>query len=237
MIKLSNVTKISILFFSVMAMALVVPAYAKQTSAEAETPTGQSNLQEQARQAAEKKQEEVKKLAEQKKAEIKAAADQKREEAQKAAKASLEQKKSEVKAKTEDQRKKACDAVTGSLNNRLSGGVNRSGSLKGGFDKHLSNIQAFYAKKNLSVANYDVLLANAQAAGIQAQASINALKTFSPTVNCSDVGAAAGNIAGYKEALSKVRADLNSYRNSIKALLTAVRHAAETTKTEGKNNE
>lgn len=238
--------KIGLVVLALVASVVAIPAstvFARQGGAEAETKTATSQTEqqkkdlqtqlEQAKQDAEKKREEAKQLAEKQREEAKNLAEQKREQAKQAAETALEQKKTEIKSKTEEQKKQACESVTGSLNNKLSGGVSKSTNLKSVFDKHLSNIQDFYTKKNLKVANYDTLLAGAQAAGASAQASIDALKSFTPKVDCSNVGATTANVAGYKEAINKVRADLNTYRTAIKNLLSPIKQAAEATKTEG----
>ena len=182
---------------------------------------------EEAKKNAEQAKEDAQRLAEQKREEAKQLAEQKREEAKKQAESALEQKKVEFKAKTVEQKQKACESVSDRLNSSLDNGSSVASKLKSGFDTHFTNIENFYIKMGLFSVNHDTLLEQAQLAGTNAQASVDALDSFKFKVDCSNVETSTSNVAAFKEAMNKARTDLNSYRVAVKAFLNDVKIAAE----------
>lgn len=110
-----------------------------------------------------------------------------------------------------------------------------------GFQTKLNNIfekaKAYKTEKDLTVANYDSLVAAvdaAQAASATSQATLNSLK---PTIDCTK-DTNAQDVAAFRTAAQDARDKLKTYMQSLKELLKAIREAkqAVNTSTDGSTN-
>lgn len=186
----------------------------------------------------ESKEAEIQKLKEQKEGEIQKIQAQKEqakkdfEASKETAKQKIAEQKATFKERTEQERQKSCQAISANLAKRLQNSKSKATEHKAKFDKHLARIQEFHDKKQYTIANYDSLLVNAQAASSKAQVAIDTLSQYTTIVDCNNVGAATENIAGYKEALDSTKNALNAYRQSLKELLVAVKAGVDTAKPE-----
>lgn len=185
---------------------------------------------------AEQKKEDAQRQAEQKREDLKQQAEIKRETAKNRAEELLSQKKASIKQRTEEEKQKSCEQISSNLSKKLSNGSSKAEKHKSLFDNHLTKIEEFNANKKLTVDNYDALLATAQTARAQAETSIDNLKSFTPKVDCTNLGATTNNVAGYQVAIGDVKSDLNAYRTAIKNLLTAVKQAYEASKPESETS-
>lgn len=135
----------------------------------------------------------------------------------------LEAKKAAAKARTTEERKTSCEARSTELANRLKKKVADAEKHQAVFDKIYDRVKAFHDSKNLSVTDYDALIAKADAAKVTASDSIASLKKLNITVDCSDPTAVATQVAAFKEALGQTRDSLKAYRTSIKNITVAIK--------------
>ena len=99
--------------------------------------------------------------------------------------------------------------------------------------KHESRIDDIYTKalayqkdKDITVEDFDSLVASANSAKAQAQVSVEALSSLKPAIQCTS-DTVATDVATFKAAAEQARTDLKTYRTSVKAILTALKDAKE----------
>lgn len=137
---------------------------------------------------------------------------------------------SEKKAKNTEERKNRCESHKQGLSNKFSRIVSNAKKHQTRIDKFLDKATAYKDSSGLDPANWDTLLASAQAAKETSTASIADLEAITPTIDCNSESVAS-DVATFKAAASKVRDDLKAYKTSVKALLKALQEAKETTTT------
>jgi membrane protein involved in colicin uptake len=135
--------------------------------------------------------------------------------------------KDSVKAKTADQRKKVCEERSKGIDQRF-------GNFKMVATRHFDALNATYTKlqayqtdKKLDVANYDALVAAADAKKAAASDAIAALSTVATDIDCNSADPAT-SIATVKAAVKTVHDTLQAYRKSIKDVLVALMTAKGT---------
>lgn len=111
---------------------------------------------------------------------------------------------------------------------RKNGIEQRSGSFVLNAQRYLTHInevstkvQDYKTTNDLKVADYDALVAAANAAKTQATNSVAAMAALKPVLDCSKDTAPA-DVATFKAAVAKAKTDLSTYRKSVKTLLVAV---------------
>jgi ribosomal protein L19E len=139
----------------------------------------------------------------------------------------LAEAKKEHKAKTKEERQKTCEARKGKFEARAAAMVKNAEKHQLRIDTVLSKAVDYKTTKNLTVTDYDALLAAATAAQTTSQASVTALKNLQPTLDCTNESVAS-NIAAFKAATDQARNDLNAYKKSARALFTAIENAKGT---------
>jgi len=234
--RLKNI-KLPLLALAIVGIALILPSVTTraidgQEVQNTEMSEQQKKELEAIKKRAEQKKEDAQRQAEQKREDLKQQAEIKRETAKNRAEELLSQKKNSIKERTEAEKQKSCEQISSNLSKKLANGISRAEKHKTLFDNHLTKIEEFNASKQLTVSNYEALLATAQTAQTQAQTSIDGLKSFTPKVDCTNLGATTNNVAGYQVAIGDVKSDLNAYRTAIKDLLTAVKQAYEASEPE-----
>lgn len=127
------------------------------------------------------------------------------------------------KVKSADARKKSCEA-------RLSALVKQQENYSAAAERHLGvyddiydKVEAFQAKKNLTVANLDALKAAVETKRDTAVDAVEILKAL-PTFSCDNDDPAEA-LAAVKLAVSNSRGALKDYRTAIKDLVVALRTA------------
>lgn len=123
------------------------------------------------------------------------------------------------------QRQKACEAHQAAINQRVSNYAKAAQTNLDTFNSIFTKVQAFYADKKLDVANYSTLLATAQAQQTAAQQAVDALKSLDVTIDCTQPDPAQ-TLATVKTAVVAARTALQSYRSSIKDIITALEGAS-----------
>ncbi len=99
------------------------------------------------------------------------------------------------------------------------------------FTKIADRVKAFYVKKGYNVANYNDLVATADAAKAKAQADLDTLNNLDDFDCNSDDPK--GQAEAFKTALKTVNQDLKDYRTAVKNLIVAVKSANSQAEQEG----
>lgn len=168
-------------------------------------------------------QERLKAAQREHKAQLEAAAQKAREEAKQKAEAA----RVEVKEKLEGERSKRCSEREAKVNQVIDNTSLRAKATLVKFQAFQKKVETFVADKQLSVPNYDALLAIANQKQVAAAAAIET--TGATTFNCADQDATkvgqsvSGAINGHHKALK-------AYRDALKTLVEAVRAAYQATK-------
>lgn len=146
------------------------------------------------------------------------------EKARAEAKQKIEQAKSDLKDKLDAARLQKCENRTTSVNTILSNNAARAKNVLARFEAIAAKVEAYVKNNNLTVPNYDALVADVNAKDAAAAAAIGAVSgtTFScDTQSANAVGQFQTGVI--KDELNALKA----YRTSIKNLIAAVKTAAE----------
>ena len=127
---------------------------------------------------------------------------------------------------TEHGRQLACEKRQASINNRISNYADAAQRHLGVFTDIFTKVKSFYATKNLSVSNYDTLVAAVTAKQTAAQTAVDALKALDVKIDCTQTDPAQ-TLAAVKSAVSDARTALQAYRTSIKDLIVAISSALD----------
>jgi hypothetical protein len=132
--------------------------------------------------------------------------------------------------KTAAEREKICQTRKQGLQNRVS-------RISTNAARHQTRIKSIYDKavayqedKNLTGSNLDTLQQAALAAGTKSQASVDALKSVQPTIDCNK-DSVATDVATFKAAATEARDNLKAYKDAVKAYLKALKDATPSTPT------
>ena len=90
-----------------------------------------------------------------------------------------------------------------------------------------SKTKSFQVASGLHPVDYAVLTNAADAAKARAEASVAALQSGTPTIDCASKDTAS-IVAKYKALVTQAHTDLKAYRQAVKAVLTRVREAQRT---------
>ncbi len=157
------------------------------------------------------------------------------------AKQQVEDLKKNAKQKTQAARETSCNERKNGAEQRITSVSNNTARLQTKLDTIFTKVQAYKTDKNLTVENYDTLVAAVTSAQSASANSIAALKSLQPTIDCTK-DTNAQNIAAFRTAAQDSRDKLKTYMKSLKELLKAVRDAKQAaqaqtkTETEGSTN-
>lgn len=125
---------------------------------------------------------------------------------------------------TAEQRQKVCEARKDNLQTKLDRIATRATKQQARYSGVLAKAASYKTTKNISVADWDTLYAAAQAKQATSAASVNALTSAKPTVDCTDTNLVT-NLATFKAATKQAKKDLAAYRQSVKLLLAKLEAA------------
>lgn len=125
---------------------------------------------------------------------------------------------------SEADRQKNCAAAEKGLETKLSNLSKNASAFHVRIDNVLAMAIAYQKDNNISVNNFDALVATAQAAQTKSASSISALNALNPNLNCADANVAQ-NVAEFKVAAAQARTDLKAYKQAVIAVLTALEAA------------
>ncbi len=213
-----------------LAMALsaltIVPSVAfaegsdttSQESTETETPKStDSTTQTEAQRKAARLAEAARK------AELEAKAKAARE----AAKQKAEEAKAQAKERLSGEREKRCSERESKVNEIISRSSTRGKNALAKFQTFQQRIESFVSEKSLTVESYETLLATAKAQEAAAVAAVEA--AGATTFKCADQDSTnvGGTVSG---VVTSQHQALKDYREALKALIKAVKAAAEAQK-------
>ena len=162
--------------------------------------------------------EAVKKLYEQRKE----AAEKRRQEAKEA----LESVREEAKQQLAERFKEACENRRANYQNRLQNIAERSQKHVGVLDKILERVKAFKKSKNLTVENYEALVAEAEAKKLVAHDVQEVANAAAGADFSCEPDAARESVAAFKDILHQQINALKGYKTAVKNLIVAVKTAA-----------
>lgn len=137
----------------------------------------------------------------------------------------LQDKRADLQEKLDNAKKKACENHVATINKLMTNMDNRRQNALDQITKISDAVQAFYTKKQLSVANYDDLVAKVSAAKSLAETATQAQQQI-PSLDCSGDHPRA-DVADFKDKRSTSIDAVKAYRDAVKDLVKAVKAAAE----------
>lgn len=123
--------------------------------------------------------------------------------------------------RSQEARAAACERLKGALNKKIDKYVANSDKYLGVVNNLFDRVQSFYDEGKLTAPNYDELVATAEAAKVEATASLVTLSELDFELNCDDPDVA-GSIASFREAASQTRVLLREYSSSVKDIISAL---------------
>lgn len=134
--------------------------------------------------------------------------------------------------KTAAEREHACESHKQGLETKFSHIVANSQSMDDRITDVLNKTIAYQQANNVSVDNFDNLVATAQSAKSSADTAIANLKTVTPSLDCNDVSVA-NDVAVFKDSAKQTRDSLKAYRSAVKAVIKALLGAKQSSTSEG----
>jgi chromosome segregation ATPase len=131
--------------------------------------------------------------------------------------------KADLQEKLDNAKKKACENHQTTINRLMNVMDKRRQNALDRITKIAEAVEAFYVKKQLSVANYDDLVAKVNAAKAVAESATQAQQQI-PSLDCSGDHPRA-DVADFKEKRSGSIDAVKAYRDAVKDLVKAVKTA------------
>jgi hypothetical protein len=149
-------------------------------------------------------------------------AEQRAEKARAAAEERGEVKRAEAETRLADKKLEICERREQKVQNIMARISDRGDKHLDVFTKISDRVQTFYTDKNLTVANYDELVANVDKKKQAAEAQVAAIREASVEFNC-DSEDPKGVAWAFKDDMKAQVAALKEYRTAVKDLLVAVK--------------
>jgi hypothetical protein len=130
------------------------------------------------------------------------------------------------KGKLEASKLKVCKTRENKITDLRKGLNTRRGNNLNTLNTIFDRVQAFYQTKNLSVSNYDALVATVNQKKDAATAAVNILSSDSQSFNCDGTDPL-GNGETFRTDHQKAVAALKEYKTALKALIEAVKVGAK----------
>lgn len=219
-VKLIKIVSMSTLFVLTLTFVFV----AATITANAEDGSNTQQTQQSANTTTQEQKEKREKLeAELKAKREKLEAEKKQRETE--YKAKVEARKTEVSTRLADTKLENCKKREAAINKGLKNVADRRSKQLEVFNKISERTQKFYTDKDLSLANYDVLVADVNAKKSAAESAIADLKTKTIDFKCDGTDPV-GAVDAYKAAREEVVVALKEYKTAIKNLIVAVKSVA-----------
>lgn len=197
-----------------LSFVAVPPAQAVTDAETADSSSSQPSTSE-----VEKSQEELRAEAERRMAEAKAKA------AQIKAKAEENKAKREAaKAKLDLAKQRICERRQTIITNVMSRMNSRGQKQLDLITAVSTKVQEFKNSKDLTVENYDTLLAAVESSKVTAQTAVDTVKSTQIEFKCDGTDPK-GVASSFKEAVKSQNEALKAYRDAVKDLIKAIRHA------------
>lgn len=118
-------------------------------------------------------------------------------------------------------RQRNCQAAQQGLETKFQNVSNNATSFQTKIDTAFANAVAYQKDHNITVADFDQLVATATAAQSKAAASVSVLNGLSPTLDCTQ-STVSTTVAKFKVAAKQAKTDLLAYKDAVKAILQAI---------------
>ncbi len=139
-----------------------------------------------------------------------------------------ELRKEHKKEQTDAERQKKCEDRKSGLETKFTSIAANSLRFQGRIDDIYAKALAYQQANNLTPANLDSLVAAANSAKSTSAASVAALQTGAPTLDCTNHEVAT-TVATFKVSAEQARTNLKAYKAAVKAVIQALRDAKKTT--------
>lgn len=137
--------------------------------------------------------------------------------------------KTAAKAKSSEKKKKVCEAHTKGLKTKFNRMNTNSERTHTRITEILNKAIAYQQESKLEVANFAVLVAEAERAGVESSAALTLLGQVTPSIDCNNHGAVASSVAAFKTEAQKTRDSLKAYKQAVKNILQSLREAKKAT--------
>jgi hypothetical protein len=129
--------------------------------------------------------------------------------------------------KSKEQRAKTCVQIQKAVNNKLGAFNNHADKYLTRLNTLFTKVQAYQTEHNVSVANYDELVATATQKQSDATVAVEALKSLGTTIDCTSSDPAS-MLASVKSGATDSRDALKAYRTALKDIFVALVQASKT---------
>jgi hypothetical protein len=129
--------------------------------------------------------------------------------------------------KSKEERVKTCEHIQKAVNNKLKAFNNHADKYLTRLNTLFTKVQDYQTANNLSVANYDALVATATQKQTDATLAVDALKSLGTTIDCTSSDPAS-MLASVKSGATDARDALKAYRSSLKDIFVALIQANKT---------
>lgn len=119
-----------------------------------------------------------------------------------------------------------CENRQERMQNRMTALSRSAGNVQDAIDGAYERVQDFYTNRELTVPEYDALVAAVESARTESEASLEALDSYEFEVDCAS-STVAEQVDAYRTAAQTVRDDLKSYRQALVDLIRAVKTSVE----------
>lgn len=125
-----------------------------------------------------------------------------------------------------DEKKRACENSQANISAIMSRVANRATKRLQLFDDITEKVKNLYSDKNITLANYDTLLANIAAARTAVQNAIQTEHTMTAQFSC-DSEDPKGSVSAFKNQQKTELKAMQQYREAIKALVSSIKTELE----------
>ncbi len=139
-----------------------------------------------------------------------------------------DERKTEAKQRLDDRRLKICQNRERTIHNIMGRMSDRGSKRLDVFNKIFERTQVFYTTKGKTAANYDALVADANAKKAAAEVAVAKAKTTSVDFKC-DGSDPKGMASAFQGNLKEQNEALKAYKTSIRNLIVAVKSAQPST--------
>lgn len=142
--------------------------------------------------------------------------------------------------KTAEEKTKACESHKQGLQTKFTHITTNATNLETKISAFLTKAQTYQSTNNVTVDNWDTLVAAANSAKTDTDTAIANLKAVTPTVDCNSTSVAS-DVATFKAAAQDARDALKVYKTAVKNVFVALQQARDastsssSTETEGGN--
>ena len=210
-----------IVFFAAFLLMFAMVSISANAEGTDDTPTSSEQQEVQNENEDQDKSEELRERIKEKQAELEKERRERQEEREKKAAERRENRQE----KLDENRLKACENREENINKRMEKIAEQRSKQVEVFKKISERTQEFYKDKNLSLANYDELVADVEAKQALAEDAIEQLKSSDVEFDCSGEDPL-GIVETFKDARDELRVAMKDYKTSVKNLIVGVKSAA-----------